>query len=155
MNTQLRNMDVYPVGGRPGRLMTTLEELTRLPENPVGGRAGLTIGRIVRAINAQVEAVEEERQRLVDVYGVRDEDGNLLRDGEGVTQVKPQADADFLDLLRQTFEVETLPVSQIRRLDDIPTYIIVGLGDLLYDDVSENGNTEKMPVAQPPRRKRR
>ncbi len=155
MNVTIRNRDIWST--RPGQqtpMLAAFDELSRLQ---VGRLASLKMRRIARVIQQQAEDIESERQRILETFGERDKEGNLLEDEDG-PKVKQEGRDAFRELVSKgAFEVEALLASEIHKLDDILPWVLIGLGDLFHDDVSasENGNTPKQDAAAKRQARRR
>ncbi|MCL4864037.1 MAG: hypothetical protein KJZ93_31805, partial [Caldilineaceae bacterium] len=81
MNVTIRNRDIWST--RPGQqtpMLAAFDELSRLQ---VGRLASLKMRRIARVIQQQAEDIESERQRILETFGERDKEGNLLEDEDG------------------------------------------------------------------------
>lgn len=58
-------------------------------------KAAYNVGKIVRRIDREMNVARETHQKMLEVYGERDDKGNFVMEGEGPTaQVKVQADKE-------------------------------------------------------------
>ena len=124
--TKLHNYDVFPQNGRPQPpIRSALGDLIKCPVTP---RTGLKIRRIVRAINQQIEDIDAERLKIVELYGEGDGEERAVNE-TGV--------AAWHELMWLTFEVEQIEVEEIEGLKEIRALTLIDLGDLLADEATK------------------
>lgn len=129
---KIRNRDIWSI--IPNQQTPMLRAFSELAELQIGRLAGMTMARIARAIRQQEEDIDTQRRLIVEKFKAVDEE-------TGEETISDEGENAFLTLLNDgTFEVEALPLSQIHNADQIKPLIFINLGDLLVDDLAQNGS---------------
>ena len=104
-------------------------------EVPLSG--ALRVRRLARAVRDHVTDANAEREKLIDKYGQKDEDGQLAREGDTIRLAFPQEfQSAWGELLAENVEIEDKLVLHVADLGDsiqIEPGVLLGLGDLLED----------------------
>lgn len=106
----LQNAQIYSGDGRT--LAPALAALNDILRQRMGRDLGKLVRRVERTLNQQVEEVGAEHKRIIELYSPKGDDGQALP----LTTVdeltdKVAFDKDYSELMRDTFEVEGIPVA--------------------------------------------
>lgn len=106
----LQNAQIYSGDGRT--LAPALAALNDILRQRMGRDLGKLVRRVERTLNQQVEEVSAEHKRIIELYSPKGDDGQALP----LTTVdeltdKVAFDKDYSELMRDTFEVEGIPVA--------------------------------------------
>ena len=101
-------------------------------------KSALKVRRLARAVAAHVTDANAERDKLIDKYGQKDEQGHLVQGAGNTIQLAfPQEfQVAWNELLAESVEIDdALRLSEADLSDDlsIPANILIGLGDLLTE----------------------
>ncbi len=120
-----------------GELYEASAALQVLATKEVPIKSALKVRRLARAVRDHVTDANAEREKLIDKYGQKDEDGQLAREGDTIRLASPEEfQAAWTALLAETVEIEDKLVLHVADLGDsiqIEPGVLLGLGDLLED----------------------
>lgn len=148
---KLTNGDIWRIGNR-----RVLDQLLSQSISVIGIQTSMKLRRIVRTIQPQLEDLNAISARLVEQYIQTDEDGNPVPE-----RVDPAghaaANEEWKPLMAEVFdtEVDAIRASELQNLKDVPGQILVDLGDLLVDDLEDDGARVEAEMDRKPRPKRR
>jgi len=114
----IKNSDVYPVQPEaPAMVRLAVADILR---QRMGRDLGKLIRGVERCINQQVEEIEAEHKRIVELYSPKDEEGKPIAIGLVKDMLDPVAyTEDSQALFGDTFEVEGIPVSMIANMNNL------------------------------------
>lgn len=150
MKTTITNLSIWPTPQAPARMVAALQELLT---KPVAVGLGLKLRRITRAIDQQITDLDAERQRIIELHVQSNGAGPVDYDKDPAGWTK--ANGDFNDLMALDFELDAIHASELQNLMDLKGQIYVDLGDLLVDDLEDNGARVEAEMERKPRPKRR
>lgn len=106
----LQNVQIYSGDGRT--MAPALLALNDILRQRMGRDAGKLLRRIERTLQQQMEEVSAEHKRIIELYSPKGDDGQALPLAS-VDELTDRAafDQDYADLMRDTFEVEGIPVA--------------------------------------------
>ena len=94
------------------------------------GALAFKIARLARELNKEMETFNEQRRKIIDEYGIKDEDGNLKPDENGNVQIIPdkisEFNEEFSNLLNTEVEInaDKLPMDKIDDFDITPQQML-------------------------------
>lgn len=146
-------MDIWQrANGQPSPLLMALRSLNRQPVAPA---LGMRLRRISLAIEEHLKLVVEEHDKIIDLYAQKDEEGNpaVTKLGEYIFGDNEEAaNAAFDELMGLTLEVKTIKATELIGLDSLPAEVLIGLGNMLVDDLEEG--TQPPKAKRPPKRRK-
>lgn len=150
MKTKLTNASIWPTPGAPARTVAALQQLLT---KPVAVGLGLKLRRITRAIDQQITDLDAERVRIIELHVQRNGTGPVGEDKDPAGWAK--ASEEFGSLMALDFEVDAIHASELQNLMDLPGQTFVDLGDLLVDDLEDDGARVEAEMERKPKPKRR
>lgn len=132
--------------GKNGEPMQTplVAVLSRLSAAPVGIKLSLRLNSIRRRVLEHQKEIVEQRERLANLYGEKDEAG-AVKEGEqpGTIRVTKEYFEQNMELMQTTFEAPAIYASELANLPDLSANDLLALGDILVDDVTESAESAK------------
>ena len=94
----------------------------QLATKPLAGAVAFRVARLIREINKETVVFEESYQRIIEKYGMRDENGNFDISENGTIKVLPEkiteCNGEVESLMTMMIEINASPIS-IHYLEDI------------------------------------
>jgi hypothetical protein len=130
---------MYTTTVKNRELQARLTALDTLAGGKLGGGVVFQVARLVKTLSAQWEMYSTERDKLLTEGVERDEEGNPIKVDETRVRVKPDYLVKLQDLDAEDGDtVKCLLRSTLSANAELSVTLILGLGDLIYDDVEEN-----------------
>ncbi len=124
-----------------GELYEAQAALAALADKEVPIRVALRIRRLARVVNEHVADANAERDRLIERYGQRGEDGQLVREGNSIRLAYPlEFQAAHNELMATEIELDDRLVLHVADLGNnlaIEPRVLIGLGPLLEEEDAE------------------
>ena len=111
-------------------ILNSTETFNVIMGQPFKGALAFKIARLARELNKEMETFNEQRRKLIDRYGIKDENGNLKTDENGNISVEPDKIAEFNEefttLLNTQIEInaDKLPIDRIDDFDITPQQML-------------------------------
>ena len=112
-------------------ILNASDTFSKIMEQSFKGSLAFKIARLARELNKEVETFNTERQKLLDKYCVKTDDGNFDMDENGNIKLKPESiqefNEEFSALLETEVEVnaDKLPMDKIDDFDLTPQQMLV------------------------------
>lgn len=109
------------------------QHMNTLMNQNFSGATAFKIARIVRELSKEVETFDKERAKLVEKYGERDENGQVILDANGTVKVIPSMTQDcnkeFDELMEQEVQINAskLPSEVIEEMGAISPNTMLAL----------------------------
>lgn len=100
--------------------------LGRLLHENFPGRRAYVIARLLKAIQDEGQSIQDARMAILQKYGDKDSNGNLIMDDNGNVQISPehyhQCDSELNDLLSMDIDINSngIPVSWLESITCTP-----------------------------------
>lgn len=89
--------------------------LHKLSQQTFTGKMVFQIARLIKMVDEELNTLESARQKIVEKYGVRDENGNLNVNENGQVHISPEnydsCNQEFYDLLSTEVNIDASPIS--------------------------------------------
>ena len=89
--------------------------LHKLSQQTFTGKMVFQIARLIKMVDDELNTLESARQKIVEKYGVRDENGNLKVNESGQVHISPEnydaCNQEFYDLLSTEVNIDASPLS--------------------------------------------
>ena len=89
--------------------------LHKLSQQTFTGKMVFQIARLIKMVDDELNTLESARQKIVEKYGVRDENGNLKVNESGQVHISPEnydaCNQEFYDLLSTEVNIDASPIS--------------------------------------------
>lgn len=126
---------------RAGDVLSARDALEVLAQQRIPFRSAMAIRRALRAVGGAAADVQAEREKIINEYALRNDDGEIVFDpkngriefGEN-RQAYAAAHTELMDTV-VTVATAPVPASLLEEIDEIEPAILLGLGDLLMDDL--------------------
>lgn len=111
-------------------ILTASNTFSAIMQQSFKGSLAFKIARLARELNKEMETFNEERQKLLQRYCIKDEHGQLEQDENGNVKVAPDKINDFTDeinaLLKTEVEVnaDKLPMNAMDEFDITPQQML-------------------------------
>ena len=111
-------------------ILNASETFNAIMQQSFKGSLAFKIARLARELNKEMETFNAERQKLLQKYCVKDENGELKINDNGTVQVEPdkinEFNEEFTSLLETEVEInaEKLPINSIDNFNITPQQIL-------------------------------
>ncbi len=105
-------------------IIQSIDIFSKIMGQPVKGSLAFRIARLARELNKEMETFNQERMKILNECGEKDENGNLIQTLEGNIKIKPEliakCNADFQSLVETKVEINC----ERLHLDDLDAFTI-------------------------------
>ena len=107
-------------------VVNATDTFTKIMQQSFKGSLAFKIARLARELDKEMQTFNAERQKIIDKYGEKDADGNLITGENGIVKFSPDSAADlneeFNTLLNTELEInaEKLPMDSIDEFEITP-----------------------------------
>ncbi len=107
-------------------ILSSEKTLGSLSTQKLPASAAFKVARLIKALRAEMPAIDESRGAIADKYGERDEKDTLKVGEGGSVPIKKEAMADFVKEMEQlllskiTINAEPIPMTILDKLDLTP-----------------------------------
>lgn len=109
-------------------VLNAIPFLKEISNKSFKGAISFKIGRIIRELNKELELFENARQKIIDIYAIRDANGQILMDEKNQIKLTNfnSFNKELQELLNTTIEinVEKIPISVFDNIEITPTQAI-------------------------------
>ena len=102
-------------------IVNSMSVFNKIMQQPVNGSLAFKIARLARELNKEIETFNQEKDKLLDKYGEKNEQGELLTDENNNIKIPPEnmteINNEFNSLLNTIVEINCDKIS-IDQLDN-------------------------------------
>lgn len=102
-------------------LLNSTETLQKLSQKELKAKLALSIARLLKEAEREMQNFNEVRMNLIKKYGEKDENGELITDEKGNCKILNDNTADFSKELNDLIETEIEINANKLKLDDLET----------------------------------
>lgn len=103
-------------------LINSVNTLQQLAQKDFKAKLAWSIARLIKAAEVEIQSFNEARINLIDKYGAKDENGQLIADEKGNCTIIPEKVDDFSnelnELLESEIEINANPIN-MEMLEDL------------------------------------
>ena len=111
-------------------IVNSMGVFNKIMQQPVNGSTAFKIARLARELNKEIETFNQEKDKLLNKYGQKDENGELETDENNNVKISPENIAkineEFNSLLSTTVEIncDKFSVNELNNLTITPQEVI-------------------------------
>ena len=103
-------------------IINAIPALRILMQSPIDGKNAFKVARAYREIEKELDLFEQERQKFIEKYSEKDENGNIKQDEKGNIQIQKE----YIDIFNQEITIMLKNIVDIN-IEPIPAEVLANL----------------------------